>query len=142
MRVLGFDFGTGHIGAAAGNTVSLTCQALPALKARDGIPDETQLVKLLKEWQPEHLVVGLPLNMDGSEQEMTRRARKFGNRLAQRCRIEVSFVDERLTSKEAKAEIFEKGGFAALKKDKGGIDSLSAVKILEQYFDSLPEERE
>lgn len=72
--------------------------------------------------------------MDGTEQLMTKRARKFGNRLSQNFKIKVSFVDERLTSAQAKEEIFSKGGFKALAKDKGYIDCLSAVAILEQYF--------
>ena len=72
--------------------------------------------------------------MDGSEQEMTFKARKFGNRLKEKYKKEVVFIDERLTSASAKEEIFGRGGFRALAKDKGAIDSLSAVTILEQYF--------
>ena len=65
---------------------------------------------------------------------MTFKARKFGNRLKEKYKKDVFFIDERLTSASAKEEIFERGGFRALKKDKGTIDSLSAVNILEQYF--------
>ncbi|MDD7021334.1 MAG: Holliday junction resolvase RuvX [Aeromonadales bacterium] len=133
--VLGFDFGTHSIGVCSGNPDTGTASPLPALKARDGIPDRHALRRLMEEWQPRVCVVGLPLNMDGSEQEMTRRARKFGNRLANDFRVKVAFEDERLTSAEAKAGIFEKGGFRALRDGKGRIDSASACLILEQYFE-------
>ncbi|MGN0902386.1 MAG: Holliday junction resolvase RuvX, partial [Succinivibrio sp.] len=101
-------------------------------------PDQNSLDKLVKQWCPSVIVVGLPLNMDGSEQEMTFKARKFGNRLKEKYRISVVFEDERLTSCDAKDEIFSSGGFKALKKDKGAIDSLSATLILQQYMDSNP----
>ncbi len=133
--VLGFDFGTHSIGVCSGNPVTCTASPLPAIKARDGIPDREALRRLMEEWRPKVCVVGLPLNMDGSEQEMTRRARKFGNRLANDFRVKVAFEDERLTSAEAKAGIFEKGGFRALRDGKGRIDSASACLILEQYFE-------
>ena len=132
--IIGFDFGTGHIGVATGNTFTKTATGQKAIKAKDGIPNQQELDKLFKTWMPNLIVVGLPLNMDGTEQLMTHRARKFGNRLSQNYKLEVVFVDERLTSASAKEEIFETGGFRALAKDKGAIDSLSAVTILEQYF--------
>lgn len=133
-RILSFDFGLRHIGVAVGNDVTQSATAQQALKARDGIPDPKDLQKLIKDWQPSLCVVGLPLNMDGSEQEMTRKARKFGNRLSSDFKVRVVFIDERLTSASAKEEIFEQGGFRALKNGKDRIDSLSAVEILEQYF--------
>ncbi|HAW77355.1 MAG TPA: Holliday junction resolvase RuvX, partial [Alteromonas australica] len=79
--VLAFDFGTKSIGVAVGQEVTGTASPLAALKARDGIPDWQQIAALYEEWQPHLVVVGLPLNMDGSEQEMTQRAKKFANRL-------------------------------------------------------------
>ena len=132
--ILAFDFGLGHIGVATGNTTTRTASAAKSLNAKDGIPDPNALDKLVKDWLPSVFVVGLPLNMDGTEQEMTFKARKFGNRLKEKYKKDVFFIDERLTSASAKEEIFERGGFRALKKDKATIDSLSAVNILEQYF--------
>lgn len=133
--VLAFDFGMKHIGVATGNDVLKTASAKKCLKAKDGIPIKADLDKLIKDWAPSVIVVGLPLNMDGTEQLMTHRAKKFGNRLSENYKIKVVFVDERLTSASAKDEIFEYGGFRALAKDKGAIDSLSAQYILEQYFE-------
>ncbi|MDD6318886.1 MAG: Holliday junction resolvase RuvX [Succinatimonas hippei] len=132
--ILGFDFGTGHIGVCCGSIASGTASPLGAIRARDGIPDKGALKRVMDEWKPEICVVGLPLNMDGSEQEMTRRARRFGNRLANDFKVKVVFEDERLSSAEAKDEIFARGGFRALKKGKERIDSASACIILEQYL--------
>ena len=93
--ILAFDFGMRHIGVATGNTVTKTATAQKCISAKDGIPNEAQLQKLFKDWCPSVVVVGLPLNMDGTEQLMTHRARKFGNRLSQNYKLKVVFVDER-----------------------------------------------
>ncbi len=135
--VIAFDFGLRHIGVASGNTNTAIVSPRAALKAKDGIVDPMALKKLISEWTPALLVVGLPLNADGSEQEMTRKARKFGNRLSATFNLKVAFVDERYSSVSAKEEIFADGGFKALKNGKERIDSLAAVNILEQYFNSL-----
>ncbi|MGL5585418.1 MAG: Holliday junction resolvase RuvX, partial [Plesiomonas sp.] len=63
--MMAFDFGTKSIGVAIGQEITATARPIASLKARDGIPDWTQVEKLLKEWKPDLVVVGLPLNMDG-----------------------------------------------------------------------------
>ena len=132
--LMGFDFGTRSIGVATGQEVTGTASPLTSLKANEGIPDWVQLEKLLKEWQPDLLVVGLPLNMDGTEQEMTERARKFGQRLHGRFGFQVEFKDERLTTTDAKARLFEQGGYKALGKSR--VDAVSAQLILESWMES------
>lgn len=99
---LAFDFGTKSIGVAIGQQLTGTARPLIALKAQDGIPDWNRLEALLKEWQPDRVVVGLPLNMDGSEQPLTVRARKFANRLHGRFGVQVDLHDERLSTVEAR----------------------------------------
>ena len=89
--------------------------------------------RLLKEWQPDEIIVGLPLNMDGTEQPLTARARKFANRIHGRFGVEVKLHDERLSTVEARSGLFEQGGYRAL--NKGKVDSASAVIILESYFE-------
>ena len=132
--LLGFDFGTKSIGVATGQMITATAQPINAIKANDGIPNWKTVENVIKEWQPDLVIVGLPLNMDGSEQAITQRAKKFGNRLNGRFGVKVSFQDERLTTASAKEFIFERGGFKAL--DKGKIDSVSAALILESWMEN------
>ena len=90
--VICFDFGLRQIGVATGNTLVETTQPLDVLGAKDGVPDWQALEKLVKEWRPDLLVVGDPLNMDGSESELCLRARKFARRLEGRLGISVETV--------------------------------------------------
>lgn len=131
--LIAFDFGTKSIGCAVGQSITGTAQALPAFKAKDGIPNWDSIEKCLKEWKPDLIVVGLPLNMDGTEQPLTLRAKKFSQRLSGRFGIPVELQDERLTTVDAKAEIFSRGGFRAL--NKGKVDGISACLILESWFE-------
>lgn len=131
--LLAFDFGTRSIGVAIGQRITGTARPLAALKAQDGTPDWYLIARLLKEWQPETVIVGLPLNMDGTEQPLTARARNFANKIHGRFGVAITLHDERLSTVEARAGLFEHGGFRAL--DKGSVDSASAVVILESYFD-------
>ncbi len=131
-RVLAFDFGTRRIGVASGQELLGTGQPVAMLPARDGIPDWQQLAHLLEEWRPDLVVVGLPLNMNDTENEMCARARKFGKRIHGRFHVPVEMVDERLTSFEAKGEVMAAGG----SRDFGrhGVDDRAAVLILETWF--------
>lgn len=136
-RVLAFDFGINHIGVAVGNEEVGSAQSLNALKAQNGTPNENDVAALFKEWRPEYIVVGMPMNMDGTPELMGRRARKFGHRLMSKFKIPVYFKDERLTSTAAKEQIFNyQGGYRALVKDKGRIDAVAAKLILEGFFDA------
>ncbi|MFC3396770.1 Holliday junction resolvase RuvX [Brenneria rubrifaciens] len=132
--ILAFDFGTKSIGVAIGQDITRTARPLTAFKAQDGTPDWQKVGKLMAEWRPALVVVGLPLNMDGTEQPLTARARKFANRLHGRFGVQIALHDERLSTVEARADLFERGGFRAL--DKDSIDAESAVIILESWFDA------
>ena len=131
-RVMAFDFGTRRIGVAVGQELLGSGQPVALIPARDGIPDWQQIESLLEEWRPDLVVVGLPLNMDDTENEMCARARKFGKRLHGRYHVPVEMVDERLTSFEAKGEVMAAGG----SRDFGrhGVDDRAAVLILETFF--------
>lgn len=133
--VIAFDFGTFSIGAAIGQDITKTARPLCAFKARDGKPNWQEIEKVLREWEPDYLVVGLPLNMDGTEQELTQRARKFANRLHGRFGFQVQLQDERLSTVEAKSQLFANDGFRALKKSR--VDASSAVVILESWFNNI-----
>ncbi|MFG6668092.1 Holliday junction resolvase RuvX [Halomonas sp. HNIBRBA4712] len=130
--VLAFDYGTRRIGVAVGNELLQSARELEALTARDGIPDWQRVEALLKEWQPDLLVVGLPLNMDDSESDMSKRARKFGNRLHGRFGKPVEMVDERGSTREAKRIARDAGHRGNYREE--SVDGIAAVLILEGWF--------
>ncbi|MGL5007099.1 MAG: Holliday junction resolvase RuvX [Plesiomonas sp.] len=131
--MMAFDFGTKSIGVAIGQEITATARPIASLKARDGIPDWAQIEKLLNEWKPDLVVVGLPLNMDGTEQPVTALARKFANRIHGRFGQAIALHDERLSTVEARSHLFSHGGYRAL--DKGRVDATSASVILESWFE-------
>ena len=131
--VLGFDFGKKYIGIAVGQEITGTATPLGSVKANDGIPHWENIEKYINEWQPHLIIVGLPLNMDGTEQQLTLDAKKFGNRVFGRFGVQVEFQDERLTTADAKEQLFSRGGYKNLKKD--NIDSESAKLIIESFFE-------
>lgn len=101
MMIMGFDFGMKHIGVAIGQSITGSATPLTALLAKDGIPHWDDIQSLIDEWHPEAIVVGIPLNMDGTEQPLTLAAKRFANRLKARFKLPVHPVDERLSSWEA-----------------------------------------
>ncbi len=132
--LLAFDYGTKNIGVACGQTISGTANSLPPLKAKDGIPDWVQVEKIIKEWQPDLTLIGLPLNMDDTESELSVRARKFANRLHGRFAVQIEMVDERLSSFEAKGEVMRRGGSRDYKNNP--VDSIAARLILESWLEN------
>lgn len=132
MQLLGFDYGLKNIGTATGQTLTGTATPQPPLRARDGVPDWSEVEALLREWQPELVLVGLPLNMDGTESELSARARKFANRIHGRFGVAVEMVDERLSSFEAKGEVMARGGSRDY--GKNPVDSIAARLIVETFL--------
>lgn len=132
--VLGFDFGLKRIGVAVGQTITQTARPLTILNASQGVPNWLEIKKLILEWGADALIVGLPLNMDGTEQPITERAREFGKQLQAHCQLSVFYVDERLTTVAARDEMHThlKG---AARFDRA--DSMSAKLIVESWFGSM-----
>jgi len=131
-QALAFDFGTSRIGVAAGQSITGTASPLNPISARDGIPDWGQIATLINEWQPNALVIGIPLNYDGTISDMAHRARKFANRLHERYKIPCFLMDERLSTAEAKEIHFAAGGSDNFKEE--SVDGLAAQLILESWF--------
>lgn len=131
--LLGLDFGKKYIGVAVGQELTGNATPLGSVKAKDGIPVWDALSKFISDWQPDLIIIGLPLNMDGSEQQLTLDAKKFSQRVFGRYGIEIHLQDERLTTADAKAQLFSRGGYKNLKKD--NIDAESARLIIESYFE-------
>lgn len=123
--IFAFDFGVKRIGVAMGNTMLRQAEPLKVISATDNARRFADIQKLLDEWKPALLVVGLPMHPDGNEHEMTARARRFANQLHGRFGLPVELVDERYSS----AVISAKRGEV--------IDDRAAAIILQQYFDTL-----
>ena len=134
--LLAFDFGTQRIGIATGQRITATARPLNPVKARDGIPDWDVLQRIIDEWQPDAFVVGLPLNMDGTASDMSRRAKKFAGRLEGRFHRPSFTHDERLSSYEAKGMVIAQGG----SRDFGAnsVDGIAAQLILESWMAAWP----
>ena len=130
-RVLCFDFGLRKIGVATGNSDTGTAAPLAILKAKDGKPDWHEVLSLMKDWQPQQLVVGWPINMDGSDSELSKRARKFASRLRQHCRLPVTLFDERLSSFAARQLAEE------LIDHQGAVDAIAAAVILQSWLNHV-----
>ncbi len=129
QTILSFDYGTSSIGVAIGQSVTGTASALTELRARDGIPDWQSVEALLNEWKPQRVLVGLPLNMDGSESDFAQRARKFARRLHGRFGVSVSLMDERLTTREAKSLAGHRDSYRD-----DPVDAIAAKLILESWL--------
>ena len=132
--VLAFDFGTRRIGVALGEASLGTARPLTTIDNAANDARFEAIGKLIAEWQPVRLVVGLPLAMDGSEHEMTGRCRRFAQQLEGRYRLPVELVDERLTSVEAESHLAGRG--LDWKQRKAELDAEAAATILESYFAS------
>lgn len=130
--LIGFDFGTRCIGIAVGQSLTQTAKPLTSISAVKGEPEWPQVRKIIDEWKPDALVVGIPLNMDGTHQPITFKALHFAEKLRQQFGLPVYTVDERLTTVEAKAQIFAAKGYKGL--TKAAIDSFSAKLILEEWL--------
>jgi putative Holliday junction resolvase len=136
-RILGFDYGSKRIGIATGNTITATSQPLVTVVSTGSGPDWQEINKIINQWKPGLLVVGLPLSMDGRETDISRKARKFGASLSGRFNLDVVYVDERLTSTEADRIIknMTPEGKKISKKHISMRDNLAAQLILETYFE-------
>lgn len=132
---LGFDFGYRRIGAAVGQLLTNSASPLPTLKATQGVPDWDVIKKLIDEWRPIALVVGLPSCIDGTEQYTTGASRGFARQLRKRFSLPVHLVDERLTTVEARAHLYAEGGYRKIKTTE--IDSIAACVILEQWLQGV-----
>jgi putative Holliday junction resolvase len=134
MRMLGLDFGTKRIGLAAADREAGLARPLATLARKGGVRDLEAVARLAAEQQAEEVVVGLPLNMDGSEGRMARLAREFAAALGARTGLPVHLWDERLSSFEAEAQLREVGDRPARRKQK--VDQVAAALILESYMEA------
>lgn len=135
--LLGLDYGVKKMGMALGNTVTQDARPFDILVMNNGQPaDWDNLLGIIDTWKIGRVVVGLPLNMDGSSSMIAKRAHKFARRLAhrlmeQRIHVPVQLFDERLTSVEAREMAWELG---LIKNERDPIDDISACLLLQSYL--------
>jgi putative holliday junction resolvase len=134
--VLAFDFGRRRIGVACGDTVSRSAVGLKAVPADAAGPRWEVIASLLREWQPNMAVVGLPYNVDGSDSEQTTAARSFAAELTRRYALDVAMVDERYSSLDAEARLksARQSGLRRRRVAKSDVDAAAACVILERWF--------
>jgi putative holliday junction resolvase len=131
--LLGFDYGSKQIGVAVGQVITGQARELCILKAQNGVPDWQKVEAMIKEWQPDAIVVGLPLNMDGTKSEMSDRAEKFARRLNGRFNLPVHTHDERLTTYEAKGQRLQQGQNSGY--PERPVDALAAALLLQGWLE-------
>jgi len=132
--VLAFDFGERRIGVAGGEKLLGITHPLCTIDSELNDVRFTRIAQLIQEWQPEALIVGLPTHADGTEHDMTRRARRFANQLKGRYRLPVWLVDERHTSLLAEEMLAEAG--LRGRKQKPALDQVAAQAILQAWFET------
>jgi len=134
--VLAFDFGEKRIGVAVGDLGVRIAHPLSTISAEDNATRFAEIGKLIAEWRPARLVVGLPMHADGTEHEVSRLARRFAQRLEGRFGLPAVLVDERLTSRAAESRLRESGvrGHDL----EAALDAAAAQEILQAWFETVP----
>ena len=137
MRLLGLDIGSKTVGVAVSDELGITAQKLETIKI-----DETRynfgmrpLKKLVRQYEVDGFVLGLPKNMDGTSGASVARSKAYGKRLEEKFGLPVHYSDERLTTIESRRVLVEDAGIHDRKKRKQVIDQLAAVLILQNYLD-------
>lgn len=136
-RILALDHGERRIGVAISDPTGLIAQPLPTIVQRRGRrPPFALILELIREWEVERVVIGLPLESSGREGAQAERARDFGEGLARRAGVPVEYWDERLTSARARREIGAMGLPRSSRRQKERVDAMAAALILQAYLDS------
>lgn len=132
--LLGFDYGSRRIGVAVGQELTGSANPLETIATHGRGPDWEAITRLVAAWQPAALVVGIPFNMDGTDQGMTRAARRFANQLRERFGLPVHTIDERLSSREARQRLAAATEGRRRVQEKEKIDQVAAQIILQTWL--------
>lgn len=128
---MSFDYGTKNIGVAIGQKITNTGNILKSVKIKKNFLDWKKIEKIIKYWNPKTIIVGLPLNMNGTEQKITKKTKNFAKKIKKKFNLKVFLHDERLSTIEAKNILFSSGD---KKLTKNKIDSTAALIILESWL--------
>ncbi|HEY0940740.1 MAG TPA: Holliday junction resolvase RuvX [Steroidobacter sp.] len=136
--ILAFDYGTRRIGVASGDTLTRTARALTTLERNNEVIPWSAIDKLVREYQPAQLVVGLPWNMDGTPTLLTESSRTFAAELKARYNMPVALVDERLSSREAESQLRDAraSGLKKRRNTHADVDMIAARILLEQWLEN------
>lgn len=133
---MGVDFGEGRVGIAVSDPTGTLATPLPTLRRRRGKrPPLHALQKTAESHDVEALVFGLPLELSGREEAWAREVRQVGQALAERLRVPVHFIDERMTSVQAERLVRSSGLPRSRREEKDRVDAGAAVLILQQWLD-------
>jgi len=139
--LLGFDYGRKRIGIAVGQEITHTAKALTTLNSIEQIPDWSGIDRLIDEWRPQLLIVGMPSHMDShtanEPHPLHDEVKAFGDQLGKRYNLPVEWIDERLSSLEAEEQLATSNKKKRLKRDKAQIDQLAAQVILQSYLNNI-----
>jgi putative Holliday junction resolvase len=134
MRVLALDIGEKRVGVAVGDTDAKIAIPISTIAAQDLIPGSLALRRLVEDHEPEMLVVGLPLSLDGEENQQAQRVRAVAERVGEATGLSIVYQDERLSSAEARRALREAG--CTEREMRGKIDMVAASLILRAYLDA------
>ena len=130
MQILAFDFGTKKIGVAVGQTSTFTSSPLHVISSKDNIVNWNEIIILLDEWKPELIIVGKPLNMDGTDSEIMKEVDKFFLKLKDIYDAKYEYIDERLTTFEARQILDDKNSL---------VDANAAKILIDNWFEQNKE---
>ena len=136
--IFAFDYGTKRIGVASGDTLTHTARALTTIERSNNVIPWMAIDKLVREYQPSQLVVGLPWNMDGTPTVLTEASRTFAAELKARYSKPVALVDERLSSREAESQLRDAraSGLKKRRNTHADVDMIAARILLEQWLEN------
>ena len=135
MKILAVDYGERRTGLAISDELGIAAHGLDTIEIDDESELSTRIARIAKETGVEKIVIGLPLNMNGTESEKSRKVRKFGALLADELSLPVVFWDERMTSVQAHRVLKEMG--KKTYKNKSKIDRISATLILQEFLKTI-----
>tara|TARA_B100001778_G_scaffold94699_1_gene77355 strand:- start:13 stop:405 length:393 start_codon:yes stop_codon:yes gene_type:complete len=130
MQILAFDFGTKKIGVAVGQTSTFTSSPLQVISSKDNKVNWNEIIILLDEWKPELIIVGKPLNMDGTDSEIMKEVDKFFLKLKDIYDAKYEYIDERLTTFEARQILDDKNSL---------VDANAAKILIDNWFEQNKE---
>lgn len=138
QQIMAIDFGLKRIGVAIANTLTKNPEPLKTLYVDNHKEIPSELLKLIKEWQPHKLIMGIPYNTDGTEAKIAKKIRVFASMLSQKSKLPLEYIDESFSSHEASRQLkfLRQSGERTKRVTKGDLDKVAAAIMLQRWLDS------